>query len=219
MRRRRVSRRCRNQLLSERYIMPQKMVLPTKGSQLIDKAMLGNNISAELDWSYKVDLDLHCIVKTNEMSVTKEVKVKKLFGSKTEVKALNVKAGETHIYYGNNRRGSKFSGPCVWITPDQGVGNTGPKAPEVIHFEVPEAVEEALIYCHNFGTNQPFSTYDGVCTVKVGNFEIEVKLDSDERKTYCVIAKVIRTSGGLKLININEMVDSSPRLADYSSVQ
>jgi hypothetical protein len=196
-----------------------KITLPAKASQILDKAMLGKNLSAELNWKCEVDLDLHAIVRTKSATVTREVKVKKLFGSKIETKTFTATPGVTHIYYANHRRSEPYSGCCVWITEDQGVGNLGPKAPEVLHFEVPEALEEVLIYCHNFGTNKPFNTYDGVCTVKLGSFEIEVKLDSPERKMYCVIAKIVRTGDSLKLININEMVESSPQLADYSSIQ
>ena len=167
----------------------------------------------------EVDLDLHCIVKTKVASASRDVQVKKgLFKKVTETRTISSTNSKEHIYYGNRRNSSKFSGPCVWITEDQGVGNNGPKKPETLHFELPEAIEEVLIYCHNFGTNRPFSDYDAVCTVKVGDNELELKLDSNESKRYAVIAKITRVGENLKLININEMKNKEPKLGDYANL-
>lgn len=149
-------------------------------------------LMVSLKWTAAVDLDLMAFYKA------KDGKTGAVFSDE----------------YPGGSLGSLNAFPFIQLSGDAGIGATGGDNEEVIRVTKLDDIAELYIVTLNYtdAANKKettFSAYDGTVTVLDDKGEaVEVPLNSNDKGTIAVIAKIDNTSPmGAKLINMNQIMD------------
>ena len=101
---------------------------------------------------------------------------------------------------------------------DAGIGDQGGDNEENIRFGDISVINRAIIVANIFNKpNARFGTYDGRVSVKAGEQEILVPLNTKEMGAWCVIAEIDNQSGTPKIVNCNQVMKKRPSIQSFSN--
>lgn len=175
-----------------------KKVTLSKSNDSINLTKHSNikKITVQLHWNADVDLDLHAIYRTT-----------------------NGKEGS--VYFGDQGSISKY--PFISLDQDAMFEEDNIENLTITKLDKFQCILIAVnIFDHGnstfsfFNKSERFSKYDGFVILKtdVGD-EIEVPLTSNEKGSWCVIAKIENTSSEIEVVNINKVTKDEPNIDNF----
>jgi tellurite resistance protein TerA len=198
---------------ADRLSLANKLLLQGQGDSAELKVLSGQ-ISAQLIWTASVDLDLHCFYETKSHTAESSGGfLSSLFGGS---KSKSIPAEEGRIYFGN--RGALSKSPFIELDQDAGIGDQGGDNEENIRFGDISVINRAIIVANIYGKpNARFGTYDGRVSIKAGEQEILVPLNTKEMGAWCVIAEIDNRTGTPKIVNANQVMKKQPSIKTFSN--